>query len=156
MYYDQLKALKLELEEMLLRVINDYSQSVEDRDNKIMAIVTRMHKVAERMSIAKGRIGRYPNTSNSDEAKLFKKEVKHEFLTQAQAGYTVGEIISYIKDNMNNPGVNIEKIIESLRDQKEHEGHFIYGNPSSSDSEIILTDKGKRYLENTANVSLKR
>lgn len=57
-----------------------------------------------------------------------------------------------MEENYLNPGVNLEKYIEGLREK----GYFYYQDLEDQDSSLIITDKSQRYLENEANVSLKK
>lgn len=156
MYYDQLKAYRHELVGILKLIISDYSIPEIEKEEQITMVLSRLKKVDKKLDAAKKEIGRYPSTNDPYEASVFKKKVKHEFLTQAKDGYSVNEIIDYIKANIENPGVNVEKYIEALRVQDGRGGYFVYGNVTGKDSEVWLTDKAERYLENEANVSLRR
>ena len=84
--------------------------------------------------------------------KEWKKAFKHEFLTQALQGYKIDDIIEYIFIYLPNPGGNIINYIHELRE----EGYFYYVNPFNEDTTLGLTQKGLKYLEETANVTLKR
>ena len=53
---------------------------------------------------------------------------------------------------LRNPGINLEKYITGLREK----GYFYYRDIEEQDSSLIITSKTERYLENEANVSLKR
>lgn len=155
MYYDQLKAYHHELEELLKLVISDPSITEDNKEKQITMILSRLKKLNKKMDALKKEIGYYSST-DSYEAKRFKKEVKHEFLTQAKNGYPINSIITYIKENFDNPGVNIEKFVASLRSKDDLERYFAYENVTRENSSIWLTEKAERYLENEANVSLRK
>ena len=78
--------------------------------------------------------------------------IKNEFLLQAKDGYPVSDIVDFIEENFSNPGINLEKYITGLREK----GYFYYRDIEEQDSSLIITSKTERYLENEANVSLKR
>ena len=92
-----------------------------------------------------------PYTS-TPEFKEWKKAFKHEFLTQVFHGYKLNNIIEYLFVNLPNPGGNIINYIHELRE----EGYFYYVNPFDENPSLELTPKGLKYLEETANITLKR
>ena len=149
MYYDQLLVLKQHLETVFVNIVNDRTVDFESKIPELEEIIAKKKVVEKRLKYAKMR---YYESAKKEEAKQFKKAIKHEFLTQAMAGYDIDSIVQFIYENYNNPGINLEKLIEALRNN----GYFNYTNPLDESSSLHITDKALRYLENDANVSLKR
>ncbi len=150
MYYDQLLALRTYLKVILIDVINDRNKPLASKEAYIDEILRKIRYVDTKIKTSKAK---YSNCGVSkEEAKQYRKDVKHEFLTQVANGYSVESIVEFIIENYDNPGVNLEKIITSLRNN----GYFIYEHPNIEDTKLYLTAKAERYLENEANVSLRR
>ena len=157
MYYDQLLALLRDLHVLRVQVINDYTITDEEKGKRILAI-------AKKIKIVEDKIKKYSKKKVSagvldqGQIKTYKKQIKHEFLTQVKSGYSLEEIIPFLEENYQNPGVNLEKYITRLRHPFRYfdEGYFTYQDSSLENTPLILTPKGERYLENEANVSLKR
>lgn len=150
MYYDQLLALKDDLKRAFLAIVNNKELDKITKEQRLMEVSRQIAEVKEKMRFAKVRYNTYG--ARKAEAKNYKKAVKHEFLTQAKAGYSIDNIVSFIRENYFNPGVNLEKLIQALRVN----GYFIYDDAKAEDSTLELSGRANRYLENEANVSLKR
>lgn len=150
MYYDQLLALKDRLKVLYINVLNH--SYLEDSDKKLLLVEIgkRIQEIKKRLIQAKGY--HYSCAKSYDEARNFKKVIKNEFLLQAKDGYPVSDIVDFIEENFSNPGINLEKYITGLREK----GYFYYRDIEEQDSSLIITSKTERYLENEANVSLKR
>lgn len=150
MYYDQLLALYKNLSALYVRILRQEDMELEARRIKLMEIKIRMQEVKQKLKSAKG--WRYPNAQSYQKSRQFKKTVKNEFLLQAKDGYSIFSIVDFMEENYSNPGVNLEKYIEGLREK----GYFYYQDLEAPDSSLIITEKSQRYLENEANVSLKK
>lgn len=93
------------------------------------------------------------STVERDIAKAYKKAFKHEFLTQASMyPESLEELMANVSEVIPNPGVNIETYIRALW----YHGYFGFCDIMDENSGIFLSLKAKRYLENEANISLKR
>ena len=150
MYYDQLLALYKNLRDLYVHVLRQENMELEARRIKLLEIKIRMQEVQKKLKNAKG--WRYPSALSYQKAREFKKTIKNEFLLQAKDGYSISNIVVFMEENYLNPGVNLEKYIEGLREK----GYFYYQDLEDQDSSLIITDKSQRYLENEANVSLKK
>ena len=159
MYYDQLLALSRDYHILLVRVVNDYTITDSEKEKRIADIQNRLQLIAVKLKnySLKQKI-RYRRCLDKEQAKAFKKQVKHEFLTQAKDGYSLSEIMGFMEQNMYNPGINLEKYITKLRHPYGYldEGYFTYEDSSIKNSKLVLTKKAERYLENEANVSLRK
>lgn len=157
MYIDQLLALKRDLEVLRVRIISDYSITDDDKKIKIDAVLLRIAMVEEQI-MNYHFYHKALSCPIKEAIKAYKKAVKHEFLTQIEQGYSIEEIITFITNNFVNPGLNLDKYIISLRNPYPcfDEGYFKYVDSSCEDTKLVLTPKAKRYLENVANVSLKK
>lgn len=153
MFYDDLCLLKEKLELALIQISHDRTKTVKQRIGEKEEIIRRIILIDQKLKdIVLNRV-RYQKTYHVDEVRLFKKEVKHEFLVQVLEGYSMEEICRFIQFHMDNPGLHVEKYIQKLRyDDKTQRGYFV----CDSKGNLCLTRKAFRYLENTANVSLKR
>ena len=158
MYYDQLLALKRDLDILMMQVINDYSTTQEEKVEKLALISKEKSLVEEKINNYHMSHSRVSGTLDQEQIKTYKKQIKHEFLTQARNGYSLSEILPFLEENYQNPGINLEKYVTRLRHPFKYfdDGYFVYEDPSLEDSQLFLTSKGVRYLENEANVSLKR
>ncbi len=117
--------------------IRDYMQQFKELESKIKYI-DYLIKEARKEAVI--------------EADAYKKKFKHEFLTQIKCfPGTIDEIVAGTLEAVPNPGINIPNYISYLMTA----GYFIFGNELDS-SALQLTDKAERYLENEANISLKK
>lgn len=86
------------------------------------------------------------------ETDAYKKAFKHEFLTQIKYfPGTLAELLESTLEVLPNPKINLSNYIVYLIKSE----YFTFGK-GSDDSILVLTDKAERYLENEANVSLKK
>ena len=92
------------------------------------------------------------NRTSTEEFKAWKKAFKHEFLTEAKDGYGIRDIMLYISYNIKNPGINPIYYVRALRNT----GYFAYQDIKDNNSKLILSSKALRYLENEANIRLRR
>ena len=150
MFYDELIALKERLEVALFLLSCDPTRTEKQIERGQLRILKELSLVNQKiLEVEKKMFG----CTNQYEAKVFKKEVKLEFLRQAKDGYPYEDILRFLELNFVNPGVNIEKFIEKLEyDEKTHKGYYRLDDVGG----VSLTDKSERFLENVANVSLKR
>lgn len=159
MYYDQLLALYRDLHVLLVRTINDYTITDSEKEKTLDDIQNRIRlveiKIKNYFLNQKMRIWGCPD---KEQVKAYKKQVKHEFLTQAMQGYSINEILLYLEQAIDNPGINLEKYITKLRHPYGYldVGYFTYEDSSKMNSKLVLSKKAERYLENVANVSLKK
>ena len=159
MYYDQLLALYRDLHVLLVRTINDYTITDSEKEKTLDDIQNRIRlveiKIKNYSLNQKARIWGCPD---KEQVKSFKKQVKHEFLTQVMQGYSLNEILLYLEQAIDNPGINLEKYITKLRHPYGYldVGYFTYEDSSKMNSKLVLSKKAERYLENEANVSLKK
>ena len=157
MYYDLLIALEEKLEMDYIKLIYDSTLSLEEKGEQRKMIRKKLYLVQRNILEAEKMKRRRQAPLKEDQVRSFKKEVKHEFLTQAKEGYTLESILQFIKENYDNPGIHLEQFILKLRyHAKTGKGYFLTLEATSHGTPICLLDKAKRYLENEANVSLKR
>lgn len=158
MYYDQLLALLRDLHVLRMQVINDYTLTDEEKRKRISFISEKIQVVKEKIRNYQKKRVLYFGTLDQEQIKKYKKQIKHEFLTQVKNGYSLEEIIPFLEENYQNPGIRLEKYITRLRHPFRYfdEGYFTYQDSSLENTPLVLTPKGERYLENEANVSLKR
>ncbi len=159
MHYDQLLALRRDLYVLRVQVINDYTITDEEKSEKIRQISEKIKEVNWKIKNDLYHRKTYVlASSNKEQIKAYKKQIKHEFLTQVKDGYSLEDILSFLRKNYPNPGINLDKYITRLRHPFRYfdEGYFTYEDSSKENSMLVLSSKGERYLENVANVSLKR
>lgn len=150
MQYDQLLALKEKLEIAIKKISSNYRISPEKREEQINIINSRQKEVEERLEACEVTYYQKRFSGTNDDIKANKKQVKYEFLSYLLKGYSFSDALSLIKASFPNPGFNIDRYISSLRAK----GYFGYKHIFEEESDIYLTEKTLRYLEN--NASLKR
>ena len=144
MYYEKLIQMRLAL-------LRDYRilQSKEDVKKETM------NELAKRIILINNKLNsgliHHHNRLNQAELKKYKKAFKHEFLMQCYHGYSLENIIDNIDFLIPNPGINPYNYVNSLI----KEG-YLKGDIKNINSVLTLTDKALRYIENEANISLKR
>ena len=153
MFYDDLLRLKEQLERALDLVSHDRLKTVKQRNQEKQEIIRRLILIENKLKDILQSNLRYQKIYDVSEARVFKKEVKHEFLVQVSDGYSLRDILMFIHLNMDNPGINVDKFVDQLRyDEKTGRGYFTM----DKDGSLVLLPHAWRFLENVANVSLKR
>ena len=149
MYYDQLLAMREKNKLDFRRVFNDNAITSEYKDKRLRMLIER-----DSLIEAKLRLVNYTIRTGvgKAEAEAYKKAFKHEFLTQIKAGYAIEDILTSIDELIPNPGLNPRNYVKALRNA----GYFYYFREEDEQPRLILSAKAERYLENEANISLKR
>ena len=157
MYLNQLLDIKESLEYASYVTKNNPYLTKLEKEDKLKEIYRKLQLINNKIKHTRNTTRHsYGNAHDEEVIKLYKRTVKHEFLTQISQGYNVSDILTYIEENISNPGVNLDKIINGLRQRNKVDGHFMYINPEDENTKAKLTSRGRRYLNNEANVRLKR
>ena len=152
MFYDDLLAMKQRLELALMQ-IGESDENMMQKRRQRLEIIKRLYLIENELAEMRANHYHYPKIYDQQLVRKFKKEVKYEFLKQAQLGYFYQDILSFLLMYYQNPGINIEKFIAKLRyDEKRGTGYYFC---EENTGKVYLNDKAVRYLENEANVSLK-
>ena len=145
MFYDELKALKERLEAAFYLLSCDPLRSETQ-------IERGQFRILKRLSLVNRKILEVEKNMR-DYTRRWKREVKYEFLRQAYDGYLYEDIIAFLENYYDNSEVNIKNFIENLKyDEQTGKGYYRV----DEHGEVSLTSRAERYLENVANVSLKR
>ena len=157
MYYDELIVFREKLEMEYIKLVYDSTLSLEEKMKQRQMIIKKFYYVQKSLMEAEKMRRKRQAPLKVDEVKSFKKAVKYEFLRQAYDGYSLESILSYLKEHFACPGIDLEQFISQLRYHvKTGKGYFLTLEPTDCGTPIYLLDKARRYLENEANVSLKR
>ena len=153
MFYDDLLDLKERLEKMLFLVSSDANKSLKQISHEQEKIRSRIYLIEEKLNDIKKNQYRYPKIYDVYQVRVFKKEIKHEFLTQVKNGYSYFYILNFLTHHFDNPGINVERFIHKLLyNDKNGYGYF----KMDAHGKLSLVPKAERYLENVANIHLKR
>ena len=157
MYDDELKALKENLDKEHMMLSQDNALHRDELAKKRMLIIKKLCLIKKGILEAEKNRRIYASISDVNLVRDYKKAIKHEFLTQAKEGYTLESILHFLRENYDNPGINLEKFISKLRYHvRTGKGYFLYDERTEEGTPIYLLRKAYRYLENEANVSLKK
>ena len=144
MYYKDLLTKHLELVKEYRLLKNNPDVTTKELE----VLSTRIIKINNKLN--SGLIF-YSNHPDKEQIKEYKKIVKHEFLIETLHGYSLESIIDYLDFNIPNPGLNPYNYVASLITSG-----YLKGDINALDSVFELTPKALRYLENEANITLKR